>query len=306
MAIGAQMTTFFERLGDSLLEKGLHAESRRARLRAASAQLSFGRVEYLLSENRAGDVSEAILMLHGAVSDKNAWVRLARHLRDVFPLVIPDLPGHGNSTADFALDYGINAQALRIKELIEVLGIKRVHLFGNSMGGAIALRIAARWPELVSSLVLIDTAGVEATPSWLRQRIEQTGINPMIELGNAADYRAMLRIGMERVPYLPGIVVSALARAFVKRKAINQKIATDIERDLDQTAVLSCVAAPSLIVWGAADKVLHADNAAFLHQRLAGSRKIVFDKTGHVPMVEIPRQLASACRAFFAEIAPLS
>lgn len=296
------MSKLFNRIGDYLLEKALASECTHAGLVSASTKLSFGNIEYLHSKNRSESSSEVIVMLHGAASDKTSWIRFAKHFRSQLPLVVPDLSGHGKSIADINLDYSINAQAIRLKELLAALGIKRVHLIGNSMGGAIAIHLAASSPNLVSSLVLIDAAGVEASPSWLRQHVAHTGINPMIELRNASDYRAMMRIGMESPPYIPSIIVSALARGFVKRKTINQKIAKDIEQDLDQTESLSKIVIPSLIIWGAADKVMHVDNAELLHQRLANSRKIVMDKIGHAPMVEAPKQVASACSSFFADI----
>jgi abhydrolase domain-containing protein 6 len=296
------MSALFNRIGDYLLEKALASECKQAELVSASAQLSFGNIEYLQSKNKSDNSSEAIVMLHGAATDKTSWVRLARYFRSKLPLVIPDLPGHGKSIADINLDYSINAQTVRLKELLTALGIKRVHLIGNSMGGAIAIHLASTLPNLVSSLVLIDTAGVEASPSWLRQQVAHTGINPMIELRDVSDYRAMMRIGMETPPYIPGIIISALTRDFVKRKAINQKIVEDIEQDLDQTESLSKIVVPSLIIWGAADKVFHVDNAELLHQRIANSRKIVLEKIGHVPMVEAPKQVASACSSFFADM----
>lgn len=296
-------STLLHRFGDYLLEKALASECKQAGLISASAQLSFGNVEYLRS-NGAEHSPVAIVMLHGAAADNTSWTRFAKHLGGKFPLVIPDLPGHGKSVADIDLNYSIVAQARRLEELLSTLGIKRVHLVGNSMGGTIAIHLAATSPDLVASLVLIDAAGFEASPSWLRQHVAQTGVNPMIELRDASDYRTMMRIGMQVPPYIPGILLSALARAFVKRKAINHKIVNDIEQDLDQTGSLPAIVAPALIIWGAADKVEHVDNASFLHQRLANSRKIVMEGIGHVPMVEAPKQVAAACTAFFAELAP--
>lgn len=113
----------------------------------------------------------------------------------------------------------------------------------------------------------------------------------------------MMGIGMAAPPYIPGLIVSALARAFVQRRAINRKIVEDIGQDLDQTASLADIVAPALIIWGAADKVEHVDNAEFLHRRLANSRKTVMQGIGHVPTVEAPQQVAAACNAFFAELA---
>lgn len=298
------MRTFLNRFGDYLLERVLASECKQAGLVNASAQLSFGNVEYLRSKNVSEHSSEAIVMLHGAAADKTSWTRFAKYLGRKFPFVIPDFPGHGKSIADINLNYSINAQAERLKELLSILGIKRVHLIGNSMGGTIAIHLASTSPNLVASLILIDAAGFEASPSWLRQHLAHMGTNPMIELRDASDYRAMMRIGMESPPYIPEIILSALARVFVKRKAINQKIVKDIEQDVDQTGSLSKIVAPALIIWGAADKIEHVDNAEFLHQRLTNSRKIVMEGIGHVPMVEAPKQVAAACSSFFASMAP--
>lgn len=295
------MTTLLTRFGEYLLEKALAAESKQAGLITASVQLTSGRVEYL-KESNSKDASDAIVMLHGAAADKTSWTRFARYLHSPKRLVIPDLPGHGNSVACIDLDYSIAAQAERLKELLSTLGIMRAHLIGNSMGGTLAVRLAATAPGLVSSLVLMAPAGFEASPSWLRQHFSHTGGNPMIELSDVSGYRAMLRIGMESPPYIPGIMLSALTRAFILRKSIHQKVIRDIEFDLDQTASLHKIVVPSLIIWGAADKVEHVNNAEFLHRRLGDSRKIILKGIGHVPMVEAPREVADACRTFYSSL----
>lgn len=290
------MKSVLSGVADYLLVQGLAAEQKRAGLAVASVKLAFGRLEYLQREGTQGDFPPAILMLHGATADRSAWLRLARHLGRQYTLVIPDLPGHGAS--DCAPDYSIAAQAARIKELLCRLTVGRVHIIANSMGGAIALHLAATWPALVRSLTLISPAGVEACPSWLQEHVARTGANPMLEIEAGADYRAMLRIGMAAPPYIPGPMLGALARGFAGRKAINRQIVEDIRRDLDQSAKLERIRAPALIIWGADDKVLSVDNAALLQQRLANSERVVLDGIGHVAMVEAPRQVARLCMAF--------
>jgi len=297
------MTTWMDRCGDFLLDRALDAARRRARLTPASLRLSFGQIEYLQRLARQGKSPTAVVMLHGAAADKTSWLRLARYLPQTLPLIAPDLPGHGASVADLALDYGIRAQALRVEQFLATLGVERVHLLGNSMGGAVALAVAAAFPRRVASLVLIGTAGAEATPSWLREHVCRSGVNPMIDVRDVAGYRTMLKIGMAAPPYVPGIVLRALTRRLIGRHAINRKIVADISRDLDRTADLSRIAAPTLILWGAADRVQHVDDAELLRRRLPDSRKLVLDGVGHVPMVEAPRAVAAACSAFYADIA---
>ncbi|WP_445229933.1 alpha/beta fold hydrolase [Duganella rhizosphaerae] len=291
------------RLADWLLRAALSAEARRAKLAQGAVVLPFGRVAYLLRRPAGMPMSEAVVMLHGAASDKTAWLRFAGCLRVALPLVAPDLPGHGDSSFDDALRYDIGTQADRLRSFLKTLGIERAHLIANSMGGAIALRLAAEAPEQVASLMLIDAAGAESTPSWLRLHLARTGRNPMLEVATAADYRAMMAIGMAKPPVIPGFLLAALARAFVRRQPINARIARDIEDNLDQTALLPRIVAPALIVWGREDKVMHVDDASLLHRQLRDSQKIVLDGVGHVPMVEAPRQVAAACNAFLARLA---
>ena len=218
-------------------------------------------------------------------------------------IVIPDLAGHGESTQDLSLDYGIEQQAIRLHEFLNALGIEKVHLIANSMGCAIALRFAATNPQAISSLVLMDAAGVERTAGRLQTQIVETGRNPIVEIRTVEDYRSMLRFGMESPPWIPGIFVNLLAEEKIKRRNIEMKMLGDIEKYLDQIAILGNIKAPTLIIWGAQDRVVHVDDAELLHERIAGSKKLILAGIGHVPMVENPRLVATPCVSFLNELA---
>lgn len=170
------LTTIQEKLHhlrDVLFHKAIAGEYKKANLSVSVATLSYGDVSYL--ENARTPEREAIVMLHGAGADKSAWVRFARLLGSRRRIIIPDLPGHGDSMQDESLDYGVQQQAMRIQEFLDALHIEKAHLIANSIGCAIALRLASKNPDLVSSLVLIDAAGVERTPSRLRTHFAEPG-----------------------------------------------------------------------------------------------------------------------------------
>ncbi|MDQ1921616.1 alpha/beta fold hydrolase [Massilia pseudoviolaceinigra] len=291
------MSSWTTRLSDRLLAMILTAECKSARLETASVAVNGGRFAYL---RRGSSLAEAIVMLHGAASDKSAWLRLAKYMRTDMTILIPDLPGHGESTAAPASGYDIQAQTDGVLGFLAALGVGRAHVIGNSMGGAIALRMAADSPDSIASLVLIDAAGAETSPSWLRQQFSESGINPMVAIRSTADYKKMIGIGMEKPPYIPGFLLGALARNYIAREEINQRIARDVDKDLDQRHVLGSISARSLIIWGAQDKVVHVDDAQTLHTRLRNSEKVVLDGIGHVPMVEAPKKVADLCDAFYA------
>lgn len=288
-------------LRDAVFHQAIANECKKAGLSACVATMSYGHVAYL--ENSKGAQRETVVMLHGAGADKNSWVRLAKFMGSRRRIVIPDLPGHGASAQDMTLDYGIGQQAVRLLEFLDALQIKKAHLIANSMGCAIALRLACTHPDAVSSLVLMNAVGVERTPSWLRRHIAETGKNPMVEIGGPEDFRQMMQHGMASPPYIPGAFINLLAQEKMSRRNMELKILGDIEKDLDQTAILAGIKAPTFIVWGAQDRVAHVDDADLLLENIAGSRKLVLDGVGHVPMVEKPKLVAGHCLSFLDGIA---
>ena len=293
------LRTYLRRLGDALLGAAIAAERKRAKLGSEDVLLSFGTMRYFYRRDNPALPDEAIVMIHGAGSDKSAWVRLAARLSTRFSIFIPDLPGHGDSPAGPGMNLGITAQAECLRAFFAAVGIKRAHLIGNSMGGAIALHLAATSPDLIGSLILIDAGGAESRPGWLRTQVAAGSANPMLDINDAAGVRRMIAIGMESPPYVPGFLMGALARCYAARKHINARIERDSAADLDQSAVLDQIAAETLIIWGAQDRVLHVDDAEMLRQRIRKSNKVALPGVGHVPMVEAPKQVALLCRHFY-------
>lgn len=298
------MTQWLHRFQDWLLAKGVEGEVRKAGLVETSLALPFGALSYARSRRAAPPLSEAVLMLHGAASDKTSWIRFAALLDTPLPLLIPDLPGHGKSAGDLAMSFTITEQARRIEAMLQSLGVTRVHIVGSSMGGAIGMHIAATRPQLVASLVLIGTVGIQAEQSWLQNEIRTTGRNPMIEVRSTADYIAMVKIGMSKPPYMPGFVLASLARAYIRRLPVNQKVGGDIIADLDQSGHLASIACPVQLIWGEEDKVSHVSGAAKISTALASSRVDLLPGIGHVPMVEAPRHVAQICNGFLASVSP--
>jgi pimeloyl-ACP methyl ester carboxylesterase len=159
------------------------------------------------------------------------------------------------------------------------------------------------YPDTVKSLTLIDSYGAIKTPSALDEVTKVSGKNPMLEITSADDYKAMMNYAMVDPPYIPGFLVDVLAEAKMKRKTIEQKMLKDMLVDADQTAILAEIHAPTLILWGKQDRVLHVDNAGLLQEKIPGSRRVLFEQTGHVPMVEKPEETAQHFRDFLKDAA---
>ncbi|MGJ8687229.1 MAG: alpha/beta fold hydrolase, partial [Spongiibacteraceae bacterium] len=102
---------------------------------------------------------QTLLLIHGFGACKENWGLLTRYLRDDYHLLIPDVPGFGESTFHFGCDYALTAQADRLLQWLKQTNRGPVYAIGNSMGGAIAAQMAAKMPDQVSRLCLMNAAG---------------------------------------------------------------------------------------------------------------------------------------------------
>src|SRR4051812_34081180 len=109
-----------------------------------------------------GGSGDALVLIHGFAGDKDNFTRVARFLTRHYRVIIPDLPGFGDASRDMAASYRMADQVRRVHALLGQLGIKQVHLGGNSMGGFIAALFAATHPGMTSSAWLLDAAGTTA------------------------------------------------------------------------------------------------------------------------------------------------
>ena len=102
-----------------------------------------------------GDV---LVLLHDFAGGKDRFIEVARHLKDSMRVLMSDMPGHGEGNKDPQADYSIEAQVQRIRDFLWAHGMERVHLGGNGMGGCVAAWYAARYPDEVASVWLLNAS----------------------------------------------------------------------------------------------------------------------------------------------------
>ena len=103
-------------------------------------------IEYL-----EGGEGEVLVLLHGFGGNKDNWTRVAKYLTPHFRVIAPDLPGFGESSKDFDASYTYSAQADRIHQFVQALGVDKFHLGGNSMGGNLSGNYAAKFEDDILS-----------------------------------------------------------------------------------------------------------------------------------------------------------
>lgn len=255
---------------------------------------------------RRGWSRPVALLVHGFGATKENWIRFARYLSADFQVVAPDLPGHGDSFKDMEKRYGLDDQVGYLLAILDELGVERCHLAGNSMGGAVSALFAATHPERTLSLVLFSPGGIYRYSSPALDMI-QDGDNPLIPR-NRAGYDRLMRLAMERPPFLPWPIASVLAERAVADQDIRNKIFAEIQgsHGHDVEKALKSIQAPTLILWGTEDRILDVQNAAVFVERIPNARVKRLDGLGHVPMIEAPEETAGICEAFFRSVSALN
>jgi len=247
-------------------------------------------IEYL--EGGKGDV---LVLLHGFGGNKDNWTRIAKYLTPHFRVIIPDLPGFGESTRNFKTKYTYAAQVDRLHKFMRALGVSTFHLGGNSMGGAIAGTYAADYGNELISLWLIATGGIlSSQPSELTLRLESGEPNPLI-VESKKDYDRLIDFVFVKRPPIPGAIKRYFTQEAIHHRPLNQIIFKQIRSAEDFTPLevsLKNSKTKTLILWGDKDRVLHVSGAKILQSVMPNSKSVIMKNVGHVPMLEKPEDSA--------------
>lgn len=265
----------------------LEYERRLAGLERKEITLAGG-LRYVYLEGGQG---APLLLLHGFGANKDNFTRVAKYLTPHFRVIIPDHAGFGESAKPPQADYGPRAQAERLRTFARALGVSKLHLGGNSMGGHIALTYAALYPNEVESLWLLSAAGVwSAPPSELRKRMTDTGENPLL-VQDEDDFAQLVAMVTAKPLMIPRPFLDVVAQERIKNYALEERVFKQLAADSVEERIRG-LAVPTLIVWGQQDRVLHPGTAGILQMLLIKSEVVMMQGVGHVPMLEQPERSA--------------
>lgn len=266
--------------------------------RRKRVSLRDGEVMYL--DAGQGD-AVPVLYVHGFTGMKENWLALIAAMGRSRRQYAPDLPGWGESVRDDALDYGYAAQAERLAQFIDAVIGQPVDLVGHSMGGGIAAVFAARHPDKVRRLVLMDAAGVRFADNPFGQAVLD-GANPF-GVDDVASLRRYLALVFEHPPWLP----DALARSMVQRRVADagfeQAVLHSIGRSEDAflpEREAHRIHASTLLLWCRGDRVVDASAADIYAAQIPVNRCVLVDGRGHMPMMECRAATVAALKEFLA------
>jgi pimeloyl-ACP methyl ester carboxylesterase len=224
---------------------------------------------------------------------------LSEHLR----VVALDLKGFGYSERPAAGDYSLTAQARLVSELMDRLGIPRAAVLGHSMGAAIALRLAATYPEKVDRLILVGSA----PPNGMVPRFAASRpLRPLLRLGTALVLHQprlreeVLRQGFYDPAFLSPEMLEEFRRSASIRGSTNAiaSLLSDVARD--EPVDLSQVSQPVLLLWGEGDRWTNLRLARRLADELPDARLQVIDRARHMVLEERAEEANKAILAFLS------
>ena len=250
---------------------------------------------------RTADAADAptVVMIHGFTGSKENWYPLARELRGRYRLVIPDLPGWGDSERKPDTDYGFAVQAERVAAFIRAVSPgKPVVLLGHSMGGGIAALVAARNPQLVSHVGLFDAAGVRFKDNRFGEEV-LAGRNPFAVDDEASmqRYLDVLFYDKAKQPAIPWPASVGYIRHRRADAAFEQSVLDEIGRGPQRFLPgeeASRIHQPALLLWCRQDAVIDASALDLYAARIPQARKLLLDDCGHMSITEQPQNVANA------------
>lgn len=279
---------------------------------------TFGDVTVYVRETPGpGPDAPTAVYLHGLGGAASNWTDLAGLLAGQAEGVAIDLPGFGLSPPAARPDYRMAAQARIVARILDARGGGPAHVLGNSMGGGIALLLAAARPDLVRTLTLISPAMPDLRPDLRRLSDIRMALAVLPFVGRRAR-RALAgltareqvlrmldlcffepgRASPSRIEQAEAELVEQLAMPWAGRAgnaaagAIFRDWLAPARRSL--WAAARTVRAPALVVWGARDRVISVRKAPRTARTLPAGRLLVLPRTGHTAQMERPVTVARA------------
>lgn len=243
---------------------------------------------------RAG-TGPPLVFVHGAAEDSRVWQPQLSAFADKFTVVAWDEPGAGRSS-DVPTDFGLSDYANCLAALIEAVALGPANVAGLSWGGTLALELYRLRPDLVATLILVDSYA-----GW-KGSLSQEEVDARVE-----GVRRMLAAPPEEFdPTLPGLFATGPPPEFVPLLA---DMAADVRpeslraellalAEADQRDLLPHIAVPTLLIWGEQDVRSPLSVAHQFEQAIPKSQLVVIPGAGHVSNLECPGEFNRALREF--------
>jgi 2-hydroxy-6-oxonona-2,4-dienedioate hydrolase len=281
----------------SILVFGTSAMAQKVEPVAKDATVFTYKIHYLEAGRGA-----PVILLHGSGGEGGRWMPTIQALAPDFRVIAPDQIGWGASDKPLTIYHG-GVFAEFLARFMREIGIAKAALVGQSMGAGVALQMAVKYPQMVERMVLVNGGGftspndpprnsISAAPDWHARQIANAGT-----LAESREY-------LQKMYYNHALITDELVEHNLILRLRSAYTAESVQTanarglgSLTEEEVRG-IKVPTLLVWGANDKLSPPANADKLNAAIAGSRKLLIDKAGHYPFIEHPDQFNAAVREF--------
>ena len=266
-------------------------------IKAARSKAGLTRKEVKIDDHHIvyleGGKGPTVLLLHGYTANKDNWISFAAYLTKDYHVVIPDIPGSGESSKLMDSSYDLSHQISRLHEFTEALKLKNFHIAGNSMGGFFAGIYAVRYPDEIISLGLFDAGGVKSLEKSVATKMIEKGENPFL-LRDSSDMSRLGALVFVNPPSIPYPLKKVMIRTALANRKIYEKELREMNPDfLSLEKELPNIKAPTLILWGDQDKILDVSSVPVFEKGLKNHKTVIIKNCGHLPMLEKPQETAT-------------
>ncbi|MFK2901164.1 alpha/beta fold hydrolase [Dyella jejuensis] len=280
-----------------LLQANSMREAMNAQLQKRSVQAGDTRWVYY-----EGGQGPTIVLLHGFAARKEVWLKVAPMLTAHFHVVIPDLPGWGESSRIPGASYNIDNQADRLNDFVQTLHLQHALIVGHSMGGAIAGVYAAEHPQDVAELALVDSFGLKFKENAFAKEA-LAGQDPFIFDDRAGFLRASA-LAFEHVPHVPGRFIDVFVKDNLRNRAFIENTFNELREHSQALSLqdrLDQLNMPVLGLWCHDDKIIDVSALDSLRNGLTHAPAIstsVLNGCNHMPQMEKPQEFSQVLTSF--------
>lgn len=255
-----------------------------------------------------GDV---LLLIHGMAGSSSTWRAVTPQLAKKFRVVAPDMLGHGESAKPRG-DYSLGAFAVWLRDFLDELGITRVTIIGQSLGGGVAMQFVYQHPDYCERLVLISSGGLGPDVGVILRLLSAPGAEfvlpviapkPVLKLGNKLkSWLSSAGVQSPRGAEMWSAYSSLADRP--TRQSFLRTLRSVVDYRGQAVSALSRLKLqnelPVMAIWGEKDDIIPVAHAYAAQAVREGSRVEVLPGVGHFAQVEAPMQVVDLIEDFIA------
>ena len=270
----------------------------------ANANSKFVEIDGMQVHYRIEGEGEPLVLIHGTGSMLQSWDDWTNILSPRYQIIRMDIPAFGLTGPRADDIYNDSMYVDFIEQFVKAVGVDSFYLAGNSLGGLIAWKYAAAYPQKVKKLILVDPAGFHKLNSKGGSFIFKLASNfpTLTELVSKIGTHFFVEKTLREVFYDHSKITEAKKKMYAE---LNQRAGNRhsfvqrarFARGECSEEELNFISSPTLILWGQEDQLID-EKEAMHFKKIANSSLIIYDKVGHCPQEEIPERSAADVMRF--------